>query len=405
MSAAQWCGLPSLCPPDCKPLVLQVAAPAARCALIAWRHVPKTGGTTLRHAFEQLELSAPSWSAIGRGERPETVPGHCGRANMGIGLWEVRGYARSAFLRCAHTAGRSRGWSLEYHIPVDGSRAVLNNVIDLRAHALPPDARAVTVMVVREPVAWYRSQWLATSGNRYRPRRREGPTEFATRLGPDAQWRELTDLAMPHAPASAAEQRVVARVRSARQGGGAADVEALLSLFDVVGTTERLAETLLVTCLRAGLGACPTLPPAANTHDSPAGARALAWAANGSDASARSLSSTDAALHRAAGRRLASDLRQLAADLPGGGGCVREYLALHPRRGVAASPAAPACRPPFSWSPARLPGWPKMENSTLRLCPLVAGGPEPRCSATAHLLARGEQASTQNGVGGALITT
>eukprot|EP00966_Prymnesium_polylepis_P135230 3125780-Prymnesium_polylepis.1 len=73
----------------------------------------------------------------------------------------------AAFRQCANATRLSGGWSVEYHIALDGGRSLsrhANFLSSLRVPVAPAGVRAILVTVLRDPLTWYESQWLNPSG-------------------------------------------------------------------------------------------------------------------------------------------------------------------------------------------------------------------------------------------------
>jgi len=258
------------------------AAAAPLCTLILYRHIVRTGGTSLRSSFcdarTPMRAAAVTWSPVGR---PDSMPRGCQHK----GMEAVKGRAVERFQTCAlegDVAAGAQGWAVEYHIANDGSRRFsgdARNVSDSRpevrldragaplgelhwrwgsrARALTvlllrgpshgtKDARHTAcckqVLIVREPSSWFHSQWLNPEGPHmgWSHATRRNVMAAIQRLKPNPQWRALVgdsgDLQCPPE-----------------------DIDCALGRFDVVGVTERLGEALQLVCSLAALRVCPTL--------------------------------------------------------------------------------------------------------------------------------------------------
>ena len=187
-------GNPTTCT-SCAPILQRTrhlhSAPS--CSIVLWRHIEKCGGTSIRIAFERLELPT-NFSAISRPERLEHTQWNCRKR-------DVRGYrprALRAFNSCVQLTGvngGSHGWSVEYHVPDDGSKTFARDLYTLRSSfaASPPSVRALAVTFVREPHSWYASEWRAPEGLVWRALIAAGTnfTRFVIALGPGWQYRAL----------------------------------------------------------------------------------------------------------------------------------------------------------------------------------------------------------------------
>lgn len=300
-------------------------------------------------------------------------------------MYTMRPLAMEAFHSCRGDKSLRGGWSIEYHIQIDGSRSLARHALALdslrRPRAPHADVRALVVTIVRNPFSWYRSQWVNPSGTVYarlrtavidpastrRGRTRANLTRFVLALGPAWQYRDLLEASdkdglwsqklramnatLPRLPDFGYHPELhPSLVGSQRVAYEASDeaIAALVGFFDVVGVTERLNETLLVVCHRIGLAACPVLGSRnAENEVKPAVRSDLQreWdAAFPSQAPLeRLIGSTDSRLHSEASRRLEGALREAAVASPR---CHRRYLAFHRR---ARPPAAAPCGTAYRW--------------------------------------------------------
>ena len=242
-------------------------------------------------------------------------------------------------LRAFHTCkkqpvGASHAWSLEYHIakePISGiptrgyddeSELFGSDLISVRPSpnvVSPPSARVLAITIVREPHSWYASQWRAPEGAVW-PARKHGQdnfSEFVSVLGAGWQYRSL----LKESGLNSSSVLVGAAARASAIG--AADgarparlARMLLSVFDVVGVTNRLETTMFFICEAVGLALCPALPPRRPTGTSPpsnwASWQPYSPTINGS---ARQMIETyaavDFALHRHASKRLSEAVEAL----------------------------------------------------------------------------------------------
>ena len=302
------------------------------CIAVLWRHVEATGGTSLRNAFERLELTTSRWAAFHRVERSSATPFKCIRSPLRL----ARPAALDGFTTCArrHPREPKMGWSIEYHVPSDASSSFAAHTAALsvwRPMNTLRDAGVVIATVVRQPLFWYASQYRAPTRNAYKPlaRRAANVSVFAAAVGANLQWRALT----------------LESGFGAQQAAGAkaddspfASAMALLARFDVVGVTERLPAFMLLVCYAAGLQTCPrmeirarsgsvdrglrrrrhqdAIAKAAGVHPSESSGGAIDRAAADPEATQfiASFAPLDVTLHRLAAARMDSELGARSLD-------------------------------------------------------------------------------------------
>ena len=315
-------------PPPATTIAIDHARPAPSCAVVQWRHLVHCGGTSIRHAFERLELSIGTtrFMAVGRdldSRQRELIPRacvRCGPQRCGGAMVYARAEALREVAQCVRRGEgdqQARSWSLEYHIDayekasaslsadVQRMTALLASLARSRPPAgVPAVLTVLRVVVVRAPLAWMRSIYAhpegGFTGNSYN-RSRWAPglasrnaTAFAIGQGGGVQWSAL-----------------VARsgwVKSPKDDDNAT-MHAVLGRFDVVGVVERLPEVLLHVCERVRLPRCPILgrDHAARTMTT------LNWPASLDDNElARLVGTTDLRLHALAAERLDATLRPTA---------------------------------------------------------------------------------------------
>eukprot|EP00665_Eupelagonemidae_sp_cell47_P010020 gene10021-5533_t len=107
-----------------------------------------------------------------------------------------------------------------------------------------------------------------------------------------------------------------------------AGVRSVLGQFDVVGLTERLADTMFLLCRAAGLALCPILPRPIATGDARGkwAQSAYPGALAPGRAAVERLAAADFALHRLAKERLSAGLAALPPDASA---AHRAYLEAH----------------------------------------------------------------------------
>ena len=208
-----------------------------RCVVLVDRHVHKTGGTTMRDILLNNER---------RGE------------------WLYWGYSLGRVTpvfdelrRLAATGNTTHRVAVEYH---HGFIAFSPNVIDqirsLRAtyHALGVDCRIVLVTRVRDPLRFYLSyfKWAAAW------RQKQDPERYGRNFSEWAPPNLQSALMLNSMDHMLAENKNIhsARRRKAFEGfdeHAMRRLQDMLLHFDIVGTTERFDETLLLTADMTGL--------------------------------------------------------------------------------------------------------------------------------------------------------
>ena len=252
-----------------------VTAPArtvrAMCTLILYRHIVRTGGTSLRASLCQatrgMRQAHVSWAPV---VRPEGVPAHCRKRG---GMPEAKRRAVASFKACTANenapGAKECGWAIEYHVFNDGVREFFDDVRNVSAfrpqQSYAPSiprllgwpsggrARALTVVVVREPASWFHSMWLNPE------------------MG-HMQWAHLTRSNVTTAILSTYKIKRNPQWRALADASGDSrcprdDVSCMLGHFDVVGVTARLEETLQLLCVVAQMRSCPTLGHANQKKD------------------------------------------------------------------------------------------------------------------------------------------
>ena len=348
---------------------LELATTPARCTAVLWRHLVHTGGTAVRHAFERLELSVgtAAWMAIGRDfdslPKRSTMPKNCSRqlpSAPARSMIAARAAAMAELSSCVHGRSGERGlrsgWSLEYHIDrieqatVEFARQAA--AVDSMLALGPAVITAVRMVVVREPLALLQSLYTAPEGflraNTYDRSKwapglaarnasafvlgQGGAVQWSALMGRPSRWNANTY--RPSTSSRLHEEDSDTTMRSE------------LARFNVVGTTERLAEVMLCVCHVIGLVTCPVLRRE-STHAPPRWPSTLDAAELN-----RLVGSADRRLHAIAGQRIDDSLRAVAPEGR------RRYLtavirannnnnAKPPRSSPSASPPCPL---PYRWT-------------------------------------------------------
>jgi hypothetical protein len=249
---------------------------APRCALVIFRHVPKTGGTSVKNLFARLELGELFEAHTIERKRchrwaDDSRSACAGRALDGLAL--VRDFAT------ALSEGRapSRRVFLEIHIE-DGHADVVDAILAEADAARPAARRAgcriVTSMLVRDPFSYYASLF------RYSGARECGgcTLERYVEQHPNAQAHHLLSLQSSRTGSSAQAlasfdrpRRTLSRTQlelalgalsaggSGASGGSSARamLAQLASRFDLVAPMERFNEFAVLLCQQVGLAPCP----------------------------------------------------------------------------------------------------------------------------------------------------
>lgn len=250
-----------------------------KCSLIVLRHIPKTGGTTLKNLFNRLELAGHfeahtidrkrchSWKDAGE----HTC---AGRALDGLSL--VQSFEREVV---SGSLRLPRRIFLELHVEdgfLDVVTAVLDAIDRLRPHAERLGCRVVTALVVRDPYTYYPSlyrysgvhechgcsleQFVAQHANAQTrsllAQRRGSPEDAAVSRMFDRPLNDaLRELSLPSAhspsshPVSALAAASVSLVRRA--------LGSLIGRFDLVAPMERFNELVVELCALAAISPCP----------------------------------------------------------------------------------------------------------------------------------------------------
>lgn len=302
---------------------LNITAPP-RCAVLLWRHLVHCGGTSVRHAFELLELSVGTqrWTAVGRDQdvRQSAMPFFCARDPLhGPSLQTLRASALVEVDRCVQSqhhardviAAVARGWSLEYHVE-NAAPALAKHQRWLLSMASAVSAavlRVVAMVVVRSPLGWLRSQFAHPEGSLLGKGSKVGNRSGARAPG----------LASRNASAFALGQGGAVQWTALTRGSGWArpgdesmqTMHAVLSGFEIVGVLERLDDVMLCACERMRLAQCPVLlrehtAAAVREHDD--------WPTSLDQAALTQLiGTTDLRLHSLAVERLDAATRTLNA--------------------------------------------------------------------------------------------
>lgn len=221
--------------PHCANEFIALPVQPARCTLVLWRHVTKAGGTTVRVAFERLSVrSGAAWVHVARQERLSATPPRCVfYASKG-----VRQLAIGAFDRCAR-GGEPFHLAMEYHVPPDDSAQFARHALYARGATAALGkgaavARAVLVVVIRNPLAWLQSEWVLPAADKELVRR--GNTSLLSWIATRAETQcvELATLSglEGRAEASWAASRADAGINLAHHAWAAASLPA-----DRAGTT------------------------------------------------------------------------------------------------------------------------------------------------------------------------
>ena len=236
-----------------------------KCLIVMYRHVVRCGGTSVRVAFHRLELNVGHWAALGRSE---AISGPCRRTQWVLNKQE--GLQR--FLSCAanqRSAEDAAGWSIEYHVPNDGAERFAADSHAVSAYRPPYDlaylmqwvlqpqvARALTVLVVRRPVEWFRSQWLHPEmrAAHWSHQYRSNVTSAILGMRMNPQWHEVV-----RGSGFVNRTHTMAACRLGLYDDGRPAVPCVLREFDIVGVTDQIGDLMLLVCRIAGMAVCPPI--------------------------------------------------------------------------------------------------------------------------------------------------
>lgn len=214
-----------------------------QCAIVVDRHVHKNGGSTMRDIFLENE-------------------------RLGYGLYH--GYMQlywrydlpllRSIAEQAVASGRapSHFLMIEAHFGYEEfSQRVMSDLLELRAlyQEKKVDCPIVLVTRVREPLAYYLSfyKWGVAYRQKEAPAKGNGMPSWGRNF---TEWvarvPNLQSSVMVHSMAAASAE-YQGRLFGGRGGNAWANLDKMLSAFDVVGTTDKFDETLLLTADLSGL--------------------------------------------------------------------------------------------------------------------------------------------------------
>lgn len=211
------------------------------CSMVIFVHLPKTGGTTVSAMLDGLR----AWP-----ERPwNTMPGFLGRWNFV--QTRAKEWSWVHKLALEDTPGFVRRHPRTYFVvhqyfPGQMQRVLLQ-ARELRRRYASLGCTFVTFTLFREPLSWAVSSWNyhAPTPSRAATSKMGCHADIAAFTGADPQVGWLLTGADPHCSARAAPLPACER---------AALWAMLRDDFDLVGTTERFDETLLLAARLAGMG-------------------------------------------------------------------------------------------------------------------------------------------------------
>jgi hypothetical protein len=224
------------------------------CSLVVFRHLQKTGGSSVVKLFEDLERDLQwtvdgSWTPCWRG-RAQYVA--MGRLRWVRGL---RAYAEVSRHNRSEWQLDTPPWQprhfVHVHHPDAGScgglAALQREIGRLRPSAVSLGCNVVVAMLVRRPWEFYVSWWY------YVGARRCDDCAFVeyVRLNPNAQ----SHMAVGGMPRQYS-QALLAR-HTARDSALTRSLQGVLRGVDLLAPTESLDEFVWLLCERAGIGICP----------------------------------------------------------------------------------------------------------------------------------------------------
>lgn len=256
------------------------------CSVVVFRHLQKTGGSSVVKLFEDLQHDlqwsvAGYWTPCWRNRAQYVAQG---RLRWLRGLRRLLTLANGSAVAARQLLLDTPPWSprmlLHLHHPDStecGGLPALQRELDrLRPHAATLTCRIVVTMLVRSPWSFYVSWWY------YAGSRRCGECSFEEylALNPNAQ----AHMAVGR---KARDYSDALRARhAARDGQLRSELAQTLRGVDVLGPTGRLDELVFLLCERAGLRTCPR-PGHTNARNARAAAGLLRAASrHGANASA-----------------------------------------------------------------------------------------------------------------------
>ena len=165
---------------------------AVQCAFLAFHHIDKAGGTTIREWMKQLELTEDAFEFLSSYSQRS-----CSAADRSLGiarcasmttLRRVLHQSISAALRCEQQQPRFRLMS-EYHAhdARDNLKAMAGSLPLWRSLAAPRGCKIVVAALVREPVRWYLS-WVSYAAKTFKIQPKgDGSLEAAVQKNPNYQ--------------------------------------------------------------------------------------------------------------------------------------------------------------------------------------------------------------------------
>lgn len=213
----------------------------ASCAFLAFHHIDKAGGTTIREWMKQLELGPDGFEFLSSysprsclAHHPKFGVTQCGDMSTERRLMHE---AIDAALSCSvaeQPAPRFRLMS-EYHAfdAIYNMRAMAHRLPRWRDLAAPRGCKVLVVALVREPSRWYVS-WVAYLAAVFKKQPRGGTLESAIRAQPN-------------------HQAALIRTHWQRDPMLALDSMDLLAPLESIGTFAALI------CFELGIRACPPL--------------------------------------------------------------------------------------------------------------------------------------------------
>ena len=272
------------------------------CSMVIFVHLPKTGGTTVSAMLDGLR----AWP-----ERPwNTMPGFLGRWNFV--QTRAKEWSWVHKLALEDTPGFVRRHPRTYFVvhqyfPGQMQRVLLQ-ARELRRRYASLGCTFVTFTLFREPLSWAVSSWNyhAPTPSRAATSKMGCHADIAAFTGADPQVGWLLTGADPHCSARAAPLPACER---------AALWAMLRDDFDLVGTTERFDETLLLAARLAGMGGGAVRYARANGAKPKEGAMKLAQLNATTRAALAAQLRLDAEAHRWAAEQLAARVAAAAPPL------------------------------------------------------------------------------------------
>lgn len=232
------------------------------CSLIIFRHIQKTGGTSIVDQFYEFQRDG-QWTVAGYWSPCYQGRGHLVAVSRARWLEGLRQLAQAAAAAQRHgeTSERLLGRldSLPWHARqffhlhhpdatfCGGMQYLQRQLAQLRPIAPALGCRLTVAMLVREPWPFYVSWYY------YIGARRCGycPFEEFLRLNLNAQ----SHLALGGAPRIYSDELRNAHERA--DGRLTGELRTVLQQIDVLGVTERIDEFMVRLCERAGIRTCP----------------------------------------------------------------------------------------------------------------------------------------------------